>query len=149
MQEDARSLLVEVPDLVDLVLDLKRASQEGHKVIRGISDAYSHALVPGMTIEIAADERAIVGPFVKRVGGGVDAQKAMSRSNEIEERCFLFHAHRQLAGRVEHHRGIASESLGRELRHVLGRGDVEQSGSLPDPAEDCPRQRYGVVPIAS
>src|SRR5882672_5849745 len=112
MQEDARSLLVEVPDLVDLVLDLKRASQEGHQVIRGISDAYSHVLVPGMTIEIAADKRAIVGPFVKRVSGGVDGQKAMSRSNEIEERCFLLHAHRQLAGCVEHHRGIASEIFG-------------------------------------
>src|SRR6185295_16131041 len=125
-QENPRSLLVEIPDLIDLVLDLKRGFQEGHQSIRRFAHVNSHALMPGMTIEISADERTVVGPFVKRVGGGVHAYKATPRANEIEERSLLCRAHRQLAGRVEHHSGIASEVFSRKLRDVLSRGDIEQ-----------------------
>ncbi len=99
-----------------------------------------------MTIKIAADEPVIIRPLVERIGGGVNTEKTMSRPNKGDERSLLSIAHGQLAGRVEHHRCIAPEVLGREFRKALRRSDVGQAFS--DLSEDCLRRRNGLVPIA-
>ena len=55
-QEHARSTIVEVADLVDLVLDLQRLPEKGHQRITGINHFDCHGLMPRMTIKVAADQ---------------------------------------------------------------------------------------------
>src|SRR5262245_15967874 len=147
-QQDLRSALIEIPDLIDLVVDLERSSEERYERARRIGDLHSHALVPGMAVEIAAHELAIVRPLVKRIGCAMRAEKTAPGPDEVEERRLLRVAHRQLAGGVEHHSRVTGELLGRELSHVLRHGDVEQPGTSSKLSQDRLRQRDSVVPIA-
>src|SRR5207249_10692645 len=116
---------------------------------RRSSDLFDpYVLVPGVAVEIAADELAIVRPLVERIGGAMSAEKAASRPDEVEQCRLLRAAHRQLAGCVEHHCGVTGEPFGGEFSHVLRRGDVELTGILSELSQDCLRQRDCIVPIA-
>src|SRR5256885_16067732 len=51
-----------------------------------ILDHHAHALVPGVTVEVGADERAVLPHLVPGVRGAVDADEAAAPLDEIEQR---------------------------------------------------------------
>src|ERR1700730_5122136 len=77
-QEDMRPAVVEVADLVDLILDLQRGPDKRNQRARGIDDLDSHALVPGMIVEITADKLEIIRPQGECCGCGMEPEKGMA-----------------------------------------------------------------------
>ena len=73
-----------------------------------------HHLVPGMIVEVAADELEVRFPKVESVGGAVHAHKAVPGLDVMNESVLLLVAHRQLARGIEHHRVVVLQILRRE-----------------------------------
>src|SRR5262249_19432165 len=72
-------------ELVDLVGDLERLAEVlGGRVLGGLDDPLD-LLVPGVAVEVAADQFAVLGPLVERVGGAVAAGEALARLDEGEQ----------------------------------------------------------------
>src|SRR5213595_2355528 len=64
-QEQVRSTIVEVADLVDFVLDLQRIPEKRHQRIARINHLDGYGLMPRMTIKVAANQIKIVRPSVE------------------------------------------------------------------------------------
>jgi hypothetical protein len=118
-QEHVRSAIVEVADLVDFVLELRKTSEERHQWIAGINRLDRHGLMPGMAIEVAADQIEIVRPSVECVRGRMNPDEPTAGVHEVEKGCLLAAAHRKFSAGVEHHRGVALEVFVREFGRVL------------------------------
>src|SRR5258705_13315208 len=111
--------MVEVADLVDLVLDLQRIPEKSHQRIAGIDHLDCHGLMPGMTIEVAADQIEIVRPSVECIRRGMNTEEPTTRAHKIEKCSLLRVPHPKFARRVEHHRGVALEVSGGKFRNVF------------------------------
>src|ERR1700754_628425 len=73
-QEHVRSAVVEVADLVDFIVQWQRISEKCHQWICSIGHLDGHTLMPGMTIEAAADQIEIVRPSVEGVRGRMNTE---------------------------------------------------------------------------
>src|SRR5262245_7882124 len=100
-QEDVRSTMVEVTDLVDLIFELKRVPEKRHQLIARINHFDSHRLMPGMTIEVAADQIKIVRPSVECVRGRMNTDKPTARAHKVEKSRLLTAAHRKFSACIE------------------------------------------------
>ena len=113
---------VPVAELVDLVGQLEaRAQVRGRGVLR-VLDLDRHLLVPGMPVEVPADQLAVRRVFVERVGGAVDPGEAASRLDEVDQG---FLVDLQLTGGVEDDALVALQLLARDLAEVLGGHHLE------------------------
>jgi hypothetical protein len=142
-----RARRVEVADLVDLVGDRERGGKKGDQWIAGLGDRDGHLLVPGVLVEIAADQLPVVRPVIEGVRCGMHADEAAAGPYEVEQRRLLRFAHRQLARGEEHHRPIAAQIFRRENRHILGRRH-RKAVPRADLFEHRLRRRDDLVPVA-
>ena len=78
---------VEIPNLVDLVGDRDRLAEECQQRIGAIGHCDDNGLVPGMLVEIAADELLVFRPPVERVGGRVNTEKPPARIKSVNAAC--------------------------------------------------------------
>src|SRR5262245_7979149 len=104
--------------------------------------------MPGMTIEVAADQIEIVRPSVEGIGGGMNADKATAPSHKVEKRRLLGVAHGNFAGCVEYHRGVPIEVSGRKFGRVVRCDDFKGAGIPSELHQYRAGKRYHVVPIA-
>src|SRR5215510_12453237 len=104
--------------------------------------------MPGMTIEVAADQIEIVRPSVEGIGGGMNADKATAPAHKVEQRRLLRVAHGNFAACVEHHRRVPLEVSGRKFRRVVRCDDFKGTGIHSKLHQYRTGQRYHVVPIA-
>src|SRR2546430_2757074 len=104
--------------------------------------------MPGMTIEVAADQIEIVWPSVECVRGRVNAEEATARAHKVEKSHLLDAAHRNFTACVEHHGGVPLEVSGRKFRDVFRCNDFKGTGIPSKLRQDCLGKRYDVVPIA-
>src|SRR5262245_27438989 len=137
---------VEIPDLVNLVRHRDRLAEECHQRVGAIRHLDDNGLVPGMLVEIAADELMVFRPLVERVGRRVHAEKTTAPPNEIDEGPLLRAAHGQFTRRAEHHGPLVPQVLGRERCDVLGRSDFETSRRT-DLVEDIPGSRNDLMAV--
>src|SRR5262245_36155036 len=104
--------------------------------------------MPGMTIEVAADQIEVVRPGVECVRGGMNAEEATAPAHKVEQRRLLRVAHGNFAGCVEHHRGVPLEVSGRKFRRVVRCDDLKGAGIPSKLHQYRTGKRYHVVPIA-
>src|SRR5262245_25018507 len=105
-------MMVEVADLIDLVLELQRTSEKRHDGVCRISHLDCHSLMPGMAIEVAADQIEIIGPCVERVRCRMHTEEGVPGTHKVEQGCFLCGGDRKFTGREEHNRGKTLEVCG-------------------------------------
>src|SRR4029077_6405879 len=84
-QEHVRFAIVEVADLVDFVLELRKISEKRHQWIAGINRLDRPGLMPGMAIEVAADQIEIVRPSVECVRGRMNPDEPTAGVHEVEK----------------------------------------------------------------
>src|ERR1700678_3507970 len=103
--------------------------------------------MPRVLVEVAADELAVHGPCVERVGRRGDAKEAAAGSHEVDQRGPLRLAHGRFAGGEEHHGTVAPQVLRGEYRHVLGRCDFESRRRLAELLQYLPGRRDDLVAV--
>ena len=84
----------------------------------GIRNVDAHVLVPRMLVEITADQLAIFGPLVKRVGCRVNADKAPARMHIFGEGFFWRRSSVVHSGQ-EHYGAEATHIIRGEDRDIL------------------------------
>src|ERR1700752_532128 len=104
--------------------------------------------MPGMTIEVAADQIEVVRPGVECVSGGMNAEEATAPAHKVEKRRLLGVAHGNFAACVEHHRRVPLEVSGRKFRCVVRCDDFKGTGIPSELHQYRTGKRYHVVPIA-
>jgi hypothetical protein len=80
-----RVVHVEIANLIDFICDGNRLAQEGHQRVIPFCDLNDHRLMPGMLVEVAANDLLIFRPLIERVGRRVHAKKPAARPNEIRK----------------------------------------------------------------
>src|SRR4030095_16332070 len=88
-QQDMHAAAGEVFELVNLIRDLERFCEVMSRRVTLVFDVDGHLLMPWVLIEVSADQVAILGPLIKRIGCAVNADETSARSDEVEERAFL------------------------------------------------------------
>src|SRR5439155_10303001 len=122
-----------VSELVDLVGDLEAFSQVPGRRVGRILDHHAHALVPGVAVEVGADERAVLPHLVPGVRGAVDADEAAAPLDEVEQRAPNLRPEREAARRKEEDGPTPGQRLNGEARELVARAepaDVERAGAL-------------------
>ena len=125
-----RTVSLKITDLVNLVGNLKRFSQRTHQLVVRVDNVYRHQLMPGVIIEIAADDLVVDAPLVERVSGAVDAYETMPGANELHQGTLLLVGHGQFSGGIEHDRAISLQILFRECAHIFRHRRVKGAGFL-------------------
>ena len=97
-------------ELIDLIRDLEGGRQPRCRRVARVLDAERHRLMPGMAVEIRADERTVLRPTVEGVGGAVRTEKALAFADGLQKGGLAFGGHGriairagsgQIAGRIE------------------------------------------------
>src|SRR5262249_4214141 len=84
-QQHTGAAYIEIAYLIDLVCDGNRFAQEGHQRIVTVRHLDEYGLMPGMLVEIPANNLLIFWPLVERVGRRMHAEKTAARPDEIRE----------------------------------------------------------------
>src|ERR1700757_655082 len=121
--------------------------EKRHQRVAGIGHLDRHGLMPGMAIEVAADQIKIVRPRVECVRGGMNAEKPTARAHKIEKSRLLGGAHWKFSCRVEHYRGVALEVFSRKFGCVFRGSDFERAGIFSKLRQDCLGKRYDFMPV--
>src|SRR6201998_3723408 len=122
--------------------------EKRHQRVAGIGHLDRHGLMPGMAIEVAAEQIKMVRPGVECVRGGMNAEKPTARAHKIEKSRLLGGAHRKFSCRVEHNRGVALEVFSRKFGCVFRGSDFERTGIVSKLCQDCLGKRYDFMPVA-
>ena len=118
--------VVRRPELVDLVGDRERIAQVLGRRVRLVLDDDVDLGVPGVAVEVSADQLAVVLPTVEGVGGAVAAAEALAAAHERQEAVLLCVRQWQFARGVEEHGVEVLEVLGRDLSaRILRANHVE------------------------
>src|SRR5829696_2954800 len=104
--------------------------------------------MPGMTIEVAADQIEIARPSVECVCRRMNTEEAAARAHEVEDSRLLRIAHRKFSRRVEHHRGVALEVFAGKFRRVFRCSNFKGTRIASEPGQDCLGKWYDIVPVA-
>src|SRR5205823_2758389 len=93
-----------------------------------VLDDRVNRLVPGMAVEIAADELAVVGPFIEGIGGAVAPGETFAAANPLQQIRLLGLREWQLARGVEEDSIVLREVFhGDFLARVLRAGRLKRS----------------------
>ncbi len=96
-------------ELVNLIFDFERAFQMMRGRVATVFDFDRDILMPGMLVEVAADQFSVLRPFIKSVCRRVNADEPFARFYEIQKSRLLLIGNRQLSGCVEYDRVILLE----------------------------------------
>src|SRR5260370_31229114 len=83
------SISREIAKLIDLIDDPKRRGQRVYSRIIPVLDIDGDFLGPGVSVEIGADQVAVLRPGVERVGGAVDASESFAVPHKRHQVGFL------------------------------------------------------------
>src|SRR5262245_32206243 len=104
--------------------------------------------MPGMSVEVAADQIEIVGPGVECVRCRMNTEESVARAHKFEKSYLLLVAHRKFSSRVEHHRGVAPEVVSGKFRRVFRCRDFKGTRIASKLGQDCFGKRYHIMPVA-
>ena len=129
--KDVNAVAREFFELVNLIFDFERAFQMARGRVAAVFDFNCDILMPGVLVEITADQFSVLRPFIKSVCRAVNADESLARFYEIQKSRLLLIGNRQLSGRVEYDRVILLEAVATEQRSSLLSSSLRMRRNAP------------------